>query len=86
MNAVAEFVDPDWGEHVNPMPEITLSPNHGSLNSATDVMALWVAVRALLASGQKNRKFLNFYFQIIRLGFSEAILALSENQARLRIR
>ncbi len=45
---VAEFIDPDWGSKVNParlhghagrydnpMPELTLSPRQGSMNSAT---------------------------------------------------
>ncbi len=49
--AVAEFIDSDWGDKVqlrhgvvlparqatwfeNPMPELALSPSHGSMNSA----------------------------------------------------
>jgi hypothetical protein len=31
--AVAEFIDPDWGN----MPELTWSPSHGFMNSATGV-------------------------------------------------
>ncbi len=29
------------GWHDNPMPELTLSPNHGSMNSATDSLLGW---------------------------------------------
>ncbi len=35
MFLLAEFIDPDWGDKVNPMPESTLSPGKDSMNSVT---------------------------------------------------
>jgi hypothetical protein len=34
---VAEFIDPDWGDKVNSGIRLTLSPSHGSMNSAKQI-------------------------------------------------
>ncbi len=33
--SVDKFIDPDWGDKYNLMPESTLSPSQGSMTSAT---------------------------------------------------
>jgi hypothetical protein len=41
MQPVAGFIDPLLGDKVNPMPELTLSPSQGSMNSATGADTGW---------------------------------------------